>query len=84
MLPLVGPMTSKSISIVVVLPAPFGPSKPNISPVFSSKEILSTAVKSPNFLVRFLTSKTLFNIKHDADLSQFFYAVEEVFFIIFR
>jgi hypothetical protein len=42
--------------IVVVFPAPFGPSKPNTSPSATEKLRLSTAVVSPNFLVRFLTS----------------------------
>jgi hypothetical protein len=33
---------------VVVLPAPLGPSRPKISPCATSKEVLATAVKSPN------------------------------------
>ena len=52
------PWKAKSRSRVV-FPAPFGPSKPNISPSFNSKEILSTAVNppadGPNFFVRFFT-----------------------------
>ncbi len=38
--------------IVVDLPAPFGPSSPKLSPAGTSKEMASTAVKSPYFLVR--------------------------------
>src|SRR5215203_3110934 len=38
--------------IVVVLPAPFGPSRPNTSPWRTVRSSLSTAVKSPYFLVR--------------------------------
>ena len=37
---------------VVVLPAPFGPSKPKISPRQTSKLIWSTAVKAPNLFTR--------------------------------
>ena len=33
--------------IVVVLPAPFGPSSPNVSPLWTSKEIPSTAMVEP-------------------------------------
>src|SRR3954451_10482613 len=43
------------IFIVVLLPAPFGPRKPTISPRATSKFRLSTAVKSANFLVSFST-----------------------------
>jgi len=39
--------------MVVVLPAPFGPKNPNISPFLTLKEILSTAVKPLNFFVKF-------------------------------
>src|SRR5258708_2354517 len=38
------------ILIVVVLPAPFGPRKPNMEPSFTSKESSFTASKSPNRL----------------------------------
>ena len=38
--------------MVVVLPAPFGPRKPNASPGATSKSIASTAVKSPKRFVR--------------------------------
>jgi hypothetical protein len=44
--------TQPIIRIVEVLPAPFGPRNPNDSPGATSKSIASTAVKSPNFLVR--------------------------------
>src|SRR5687767_4741218 len=36
----------------VVLPEPFGPMRPRISPSFTSKETLFSAVKPPNCLVR--------------------------------
>ena len=36
--------------IVELLPAPFGPRKPNASPCWTSKSIASTAVKSPKRL----------------------------------
>jgi hypothetical protein len=36
-----------SILIVVVLPAPFGPKKPKISPSSTSKEMSSTALTFP-------------------------------------
>src|SRR6185369_2150013 len=42
--------------IVVVLPAPFGPSMPTISPRSMVKETSSTARVSPNFLTRCFTS----------------------------
>ena len=40
-----------SIFIVVVLPQPFEPRKPKISPLGMRKLTLSTAVKSPNRIV---------------------------------
>jgi hypothetical protein len=42
--------------IVVVFPAPFGPRNPRISPLFTVKEMWSTAVLSPNVFVKFCTS----------------------------
>jgi hypothetical protein len=45
------------MEMVVVLPAPFGPSKLKTSPVWMSNETPSTAVKSPNFLTKFWTSR---------------------------
>src|SRR5580693_6923127 len=53
--PLVGASRVVSILMVVVLPAPLGPRKANISPFATSKDTLSTAVKSPNFFTRFCT-----------------------------
>src|SRR5712692_8955030 len=53
--PAVGVMSPSSIWMVVVLPAPFGPSRPRISPCRMSNETPSTAVKSPKRLVRFRT-----------------------------
>ena len=47
----------ETIEMVVVLPAPFGPNKLKISPSWISNEIPLTAVKSPNFLTRFRTSR---------------------------
>src|SRR5439155_26798266 len=41
--------------MVVVLPAPFGPRNPRISPLFTSKETPSTAFVSPK---RFTRSRT--------------------------
>ena len=38
--------------MVVVLPAPFGPRRPNTSPWRTCRSSLSTAVNSPYFLVR--------------------------------
>ena len=43
--------TQPTIRIVLVLPAPFGPRKPKLSPAATSKSMASTAVNSPNFLV---------------------------------
>ena len=40
---------------VVVLPAPFGPTRPSTSPGAMVKEMRSTAVKAPYCLVRFWT-----------------------------
>src|SRR5438046_1879452 len=42
--------------MVVVLPAPFGPRKPRISPFSTRKEMSSTAVNGPYRLVRCSTS----------------------------
>ena len=45
MLPDVGLSMVAIMRSVVVFPAPFGPSKPNIRPGLHSKEILSTALE---------------------------------------
>src|ERR1039457_6298515 len=50
--PEVGSSNVVSILIVVLLPAPLGPSRPKISPEGTSKLIASTATKSPNRRVR--------------------------------
>src|SRR5512141_3183609 len=50
--PDVGSDKPSSIRMVVVLPAPFGPKRPNTSPGRTLRSSLSTAVKSPYFLVR--------------------------------
>ena len=57
------------IIIVVLLPAPFGPRNPNISPSSTVKEIPSTAVTEPNDFERdwvsteFNALKSLLNYK---------------------
>jgi hypothetical protein len=43
------------VLIVVVLPAPFGPSSPKIFPGLTVNEILSTAKVELNLFTRFLT-----------------------------
>ena len=48
----------------MLLPAPFGPKNPKISPSYTSKEILSIALKSPNFFVNESTSIAC-NVKSD-------------------
>lgn len=50
------------ILIVVLLPAPFAPRKPKISPSRTLSDILSTAMKSPNFLVKLRISSTFIRI----------------------
>src|SRR2546427_13088226 len=54
--PAVGVISPSSIWIVVVLPAPFGPKRPRISPGWISNDTPSTAVNSPNRFVRPRTS----------------------------
>src|ERR1051326_900811 len=54
--PLVGGMKPVIIRIVVDLPAPFGPRKPNTSPRSTAKEMSLTASFEPKALTRFLTS----------------------------
>src|SRR6185369_6774463 len=53
--PEVGLSSPAMIRIVVVLPAPFGPRKPWISPGATSRLTPSTAVKPPYFLTRLST-----------------------------
>jgi hypothetical protein len=48
-----------SILMVVVLPAPFGPSKPKNSPSLTVNDMPSTAVSSPNRFTRPSTSMEL-------------------------
>src|ERR1039458_1522729 len=55
-LPEVGRLRPSIISNVVVFPAPLGPSTPKVSPCSTEKEMSSTAVRLPYFLVRFATS----------------------------
>ena len=54
--PLVGGSSVTIMRISVDLPAPFGPSRPKISPALTSKLTSLTAVKSPNFLTMSRTS----------------------------
>ncbi len=52
--PEVGRLSPSIISRVVVLPAPFGPSMPKVSPGLTEKEMSSTAVRVGYFLVEVL------------------------------
>ena len=54
--PLVILVIPVSILMVVVLPAPFGPRNPNVSPIFTAKLMPFTATLSPNRLVSPITS----------------------------
>ena len=49
--PAVGGDTQPIIRMVELLPAPFGPRKPNASPRCTSKSTPSTAVRFPNCLI---------------------------------
>src|SRR3989339_1442315 len=51
-----GSMIPVSMRRVVVFPAPSGPTMPKISPLATSNPIWSTAVRSPNCLVRLWAS----------------------------
>jgi hypothetical protein len=57
--PLVFDIRQQSILMVVVFPAPFGPRKPKTSPSLTCSVRFSTAVRLPNFLVRFSVSINL-------------------------
>src|ERR1700730_4282955 len=57
MVPSAGRGIPTSICMVVVLPAPFGPSNPTILPLGTVKLTLSTARNEPYSLVRFWTSR---------------------------
>ena len=54
--PDVGGLSVVIMRMVVVLPDPFGPSRPSTDPVGTEKEMPSTAVKSPNLFTRFSAS----------------------------
>src|ERR1700722_14976045 len=54
--PEVGAIRVPRIRTVVVLPAPFGPRKPNTSPRATVNDTSATAVREPKTLVRWLTS----------------------------
>ena len=62
MLPLVGISNPISIEIIVVLPAPFPPSKAVIAPSSTLKLTLSTAMVLPKFLLRESTTIANFRI----------------------
>src|ERR1039458_3602394 len=55
-----------SILIVVVLPAPLEPSKPNTSPALTERDTASTAVKAPKRRVSALISRTISLIRKPA------------------
>src|SRR5437899_1731365 len=55
-LPSVGGWMPASARSVVVLPAPFGPTRPRTSPRLTEKESLSTATRASYDLVRLETS----------------------------
>ncbi len=71
--PEVGSRIPQSIFIVVDLPAPLAPRNPNISPLRTSNETLSTEVKSPKFFVRFFTS---------IEYSEIVFSVKLIFFLM--
>jgi hypothetical protein len=54
-LPPLGEIRPRSIRIVVVLPEPFGPTKPQTVPIGTSKFAWETATRSPYRLLRSLT-----------------------------
>src|SRR5438874_10741787 len=54
--PLVSGKSVVKILMIVLLPAPLGPSKPKTSPWFTEKLTMSTAVWSPKLLTRSATS----------------------------
>ncbi len=54
--------------MVLVLPAPFGPRKPNASPVRTSKSTASTAVKSPK---RFVSWRAWTRTSSDGGIRRF-------------
>jgi hypothetical protein len=54
--PELGAIGVPNIRTVVVLPAPFGPRNPKISPPATLKDTSDTAVRPPKTLVRWLTS----------------------------
>ena len=60
--PCVGVSKPSAMRKVVVLPAPFAPRKPCICPSATSREISSTAVKSPNCFVAFLIDKVIIHV----------------------
>jgi len=53
--PPVGVIKPNSIRIVVVLPEPFGPTKPQIVPKGTSNVAWDTAMRSPYFLLKSVT-----------------------------
>ncbi len=60
--PEVGGVNVVIMRISVVFPAPFGPSKPKISPVCTAKLTSFTATKSPNCFFNLVTSIALVSV----------------------
>ena len=54
--------TQQAIFMMLVLPAPLGPSKPKHSPLLTEKSIESTATRSEYFLVRFVAVITSISV----------------------
>src|SRR5436853_5874945 len=70
--PAVGSRTPRTMLMVVVFPAPFGPSSPTISTRITSNEISATAIISPYFFERFSTESALGMERVSHDLQQRF------------
>src|ERR1035438_8383877 len=64
--PDVGFSRPQSMRMVVDLPAPFGPRKPNTSPLRIVRLMRSTATKSPNRLSRFSITTELLSASMDS------------------
>src|SRR5450759_2025738 len=79
--PEVGVIMPQSMRMVVDFPEPLAPRNPNISPFFTQKVILLTAVKSPNFFSRFTTEMELeLESVMGQLLIHFFYPRDDCFF----
>ena len=60
--PPVGVISPRSIRIVVVLPEPFGPTKPQIVPSGTSNVAWDTAIRSPYLLLKSVTDIAVLDI----------------------